>query len=81
MLTIADGGGGQEPLILADIICEQPLTLAVHFSDGAIEHKNFFQLSLNNDGLFARQSRALELWSAAGSRVRKQVLFYSCYSV
>ena len=28
MLTIADGGGGgiQEPLILADVICEQPLT-------------------------------------------------------
>ena len=27
MLTIADGGGGgvQEPLILADVICEQPL--------------------------------------------------------
>ena len=26
MLTIADGGGrgGQEPLILADVICEQP---------------------------------------------------------
>ena len=28
MLTIADGGGGgvQEPLILADVICEQPLS-------------------------------------------------------
>ena len=26
MLTIADGGGVQEPLILADVICEQPLT-------------------------------------------------------
>ena len=27
MLTIADGGGGvvQEPLILADVICEHPL--------------------------------------------------------
>ena len=27
MLTIADGGGGgvQEPLILANVICEQPL--------------------------------------------------------
>ena len=27
MLTIADGGGGgvQEPLIWADVICEQPL--------------------------------------------------------
>ena len=25
MLTIADGGGVQEPLILADVICEQPL--------------------------------------------------------
>ena len=31
MLTIADEGGGevQEPLILADVICEQPLTLNV----------------------------------------------------
>ena len=29
MLTIADGGGRgvQEPLILADVICEQPLML------------------------------------------------------
>ena len=26
MLTIADGGGIQEPLILADVICEQPLS-------------------------------------------------------
>ena len=26
MLTIADGGGVQEPLILTDFICEQPLT-------------------------------------------------------
>ena len=25
MLTIADGGGVQEPLILADVICKQPL--------------------------------------------------------
>ena len=25
MLTIADGGGVQEPPILADVICEQPL--------------------------------------------------------
>ena len=25
MLTIADGGGIQEALILADVICEQPL--------------------------------------------------------
>ena len=25
MLTIADGGGIQEPQILADMICEQPL--------------------------------------------------------
>jgi len=25
MLTKADGGGVQEPLILADVICEQPL--------------------------------------------------------
>ena len=25
MLTMADGGGIQEPLILADVICEQPL--------------------------------------------------------
>ena len=24
-LTIADGGGIQEPLVLADVICEQPL--------------------------------------------------------
>ena len=31
MLTIADEGGGevQEPLILADVICEQSLTLNV----------------------------------------------------
>ena len=27
MLTIADGGGVQEPLILADVICEQPLNI------------------------------------------------------
>ena len=25
MLTISDGGGVQEPLILTDVICEQPL--------------------------------------------------------
>ena len=25
MLTISDGGGVQEPLILIDVICEQPL--------------------------------------------------------
>ena len=31
MLTIADEGGGYKPLILADVICEQPLT---RVSDG-----------------------------------------------
>ena len=32
MLTIADGGGGgvQEPLILAEVICEQPLIAATN---------------------------------------------------
>ena len=29
MLTMADGGGIQEPLILADVICEQPLMATV----------------------------------------------------
>ena len=34
MLTIADGGGRgvQEPLILADVICEQPLIIFVHIA-------------------------------------------------
>ena len=33
MLTIADGGGVQEPQILADVICEQPLmeTVSLYF--------------------------------------------------
>ena len=36
MLTIADGGGRgvQEPLILADVICEQPLIRKCHHRIG-----------------------------------------------
>ena len=41
MLTIADGGGVQEPVILADEICEQPLRIATrsHIERKMNQHK------------------------------------------
>ena len=33
MLTKTDGGGVQEPLILADVICEQPLIVFIQIEE------------------------------------------------
>ena len=53
MLTIADGGGRgvQEPLILADVICEQPL-IVIAFAIGPHVPNSYAVVTLFDSGWF-----------------------------